>query len=200
MNEKLANWRWALGVLLLSGALGTGVFGLSTSQVWADREHDDDEAGAWRGWAAAGASESSPAARRYVEECGSCHLAYPAGLLPAASWRALMNGLADHFGDNAELLPEDQQAIETYLLARAADRGAYRNRRFAAGVRDGAVPLRITELPYFRNEHDEINPRWVAQNPEVGGFSQCDRCHQTAAEGRFDEDYVAIPGYGRWDD
>ena len=26
-------------------------------------------------------------------ECGSCHIAYPPALLPAASWRAVMSGL-----------------------------------------------------------------------------------------------------------
>ena len=29
----------------------------------------------------------------WKSECGSCHVAYPPGLLPAASWRAIMAGL-----------------------------------------------------------------------------------------------------------
>ena len=37
----------------------------------------------------------------YQEECGSCHMAYPPGLLPGRSWEKLMTGLADHFGENA---------------------------------------------------------------------------------------------------
>ena len=39
----------------------------------------------------------------YKEECGSCHMAYPPGLLPARSWTKVMSGLDNHFGDNAEL-------------------------------------------------------------------------------------------------
>jgi hypothetical protein len=62
------------------------------------------------------------------------------------------------------------------------------------------TPLRITELPYFRHEHDEIPKRLVKDNPEVGGFSQCDSCHQDAKQGYFSENRVTIPGYGRWDD
>jgi hypothetical protein len=38
-------------------------------------------------------------------ECGSCHLAYPPGLLPAASWQRIMIRLEGHFGDDASLDP-----------------------------------------------------------------------------------------------
>ena len=41
----------------------------------------------------------------YQEECASCHMAYPPGLLPARSWEKIMAGLESHFGDNAELEP-----------------------------------------------------------------------------------------------
>jgi hypothetical protein len=37
------------------------------------------------------------------QECGACHMAFQPGLLPAASWRQVMSGLAKHFGEDASL-------------------------------------------------------------------------------------------------
>jgi hypothetical protein len=38
-----------------------------------------------------------------LKECGVCHIAYPPQMLPARSWKKIMAGLADHFGENATL-------------------------------------------------------------------------------------------------
>ena len=38
---------------------------------------------------------------RYKEECGSCHIAYPAQLMARDSWRALMGALDKHRIDDA---------------------------------------------------------------------------------------------------
>ena len=46
--------------------------------VWADGDEEGE------GFARA------PANATYEAECGACHLAYPAGFLPAASWSAIM--------------------------------------------------------------------------------------------------------------
>lgn len=133
----------------------------------------------------------------YLEECGSCHLAYPPGLLPSASWQKVMDGLEDHFGDNAELDAETSDAIRDYLDRHAAETGfGKRAKKFA----DKSAPLRISETAYFRDEHDDVPMRLVRDNPEVGSFAQCDQCHQRADKGDFDDDNVRIPGYGRWDD
>lgn len=137
----------------------------------------------------------------YIEECGSCHMAYPAGLLTEASWQALMTGLDDHFGDNAELDANAQQQITDYLMANSADKSDYRrSRKFSSTLKSGEAPLRISDTPYFKHEHDEIPARLVKNNPDVGSFSQCNACHQAAERGFFDEDNIRIPGFGRWDD
>jgi hypothetical protein len=132
----------------------------------------------------------------YAEECGSCHMAYPAMLLPQQSWRNIMAGLDDHFGENAELDNPTRAGIEDYLL-RESGRVSYRKLFRNLG---SATPRRITELPYFVHEHDEIPARFVAGNDRVNSLSQCNACHQDAERGRFDEDDVDIPGFGRWDD
>lgn len=134
----------------------------------------------------------------YVEECGSCHMAYPAQLLPTASWQKMMSQLDDHFGENAELDTESRKAISDYLEhASQQQKGSYRKLFRHLGDK---VPDRITQLPYFKHEHDEIPSRYIKANDKVASLSQCNACHKRAEQGDFDEDNVYIPGVGRWDD
>ena len=136
----------------------------------------------------------------YKEECGGCHFAYQPGLLPAASWQRIMDGLEDHFGENAELDQETTDQLRAYLIANAADRvDTGRSPGIANSLQDSA-PLRFTETTYFRRQHHEIPERAVKGNPEVGSFSRCDACHTGAATGSYDEHGVRIPGFGRWED
>ncbi len=135
----------------------------------------------------------------YREECGSCHMAYPPGLLPALSWERIMATLDDHFGENAELDEETRARLLNYLLDHSAGRIDYRlSNRLVRGLRQ--VPLRITDLPYFRHEHREIPPRLVTGNPRVRSFSNCNACHLHAEQGFFGEHDIHIPGYGRHED
>lgn len=137
----------------------------------------------------------------YQQECGSCHFAYQPGLLPARSWTKLMAGLADHFGENAELDALDRQAIEEYLLYNAADRvPEYRARKIARSLRPEETPLRITEVPYIMHKHREIPAALIKGNPKVGSLSNCNACHTRADTGSFSEYQINIPGHGRWDD
>ena len=136
----------------------------------------------------------------YKQECGSCHFAYQPGLLPAASWWKLMDGLADHFGENAELDADTLKQLREYLTMNAADQvNRGRSPRIVNSLR-GDIPLRITDTVYFRRQHHEIPMRMVKNNPEVGSFSRCEVCHAGANEGFYDEDSVRIPGMGRWED
>jgi hypothetical protein len=132
----------------------------------------------------------------YAEECGSCHMAYPAMLLSQQSWRKIMDGLEDHFGENAELDDVTRGEIEDYLVGESG-RVAYKKLFRNLG---SATPMRITELPYFVHKHDEIPARYITGNDQVRSLSQCNACHRDAQRGRFDEDDVVIPGFGRWDD
>ncbi len=135
----------------------------------------------------------------YKSECASCHMAYQPGFLPARSWKKLMGGLADHFGDNAELAEEDRQAIEAYLVANAADNASERrSQKFLRSIGD-TTPLRISEVPYFRREHDEI-PQRVIKHEQIGSFSNCIACHTKADLGSYAERDIRIPGLGRWED
>ena len=137
----------------------------------------------------------------YKEECGSCHFAYQPGLLPEQSWKGIMTGLNDHFGDNAELEQPVLDQISQYLTANAADRTKTgRSPGIAKSLAAKEASLRITETAYFRRKHDEVPLRMVKDNPKVGSFSQCQACHTKADTGSYDENQVRIPGFGRWDD
>lgn len=132
----------------------------------------------------------------YTSECGSCHVAYPAMLLPTRSWVQVMGHLDDHYGDVATLDPASRAKILSWLAANSADADPA-GRRIAATP---GTPLRITEMSWFKSQHDEIPARLVTGNPQVKSWAACAACHPAAAKGRFDEDEIRIPGAGRWED
>lgn len=137
----------------------------------------------------------------YKEECGSCHIAYPARFLPEASWQNTMGTLDQHFGENAEIEPDVAQQILRYLAADSADqRSASSKKRMEKQIAKlGHTPTRITELPWHRGQHKKIPQKMTLRNPEVGSLSRCETCHKGAERGKFNG-RVSIPGFGRWDD
>jgi hypothetical protein len=122
------------------------------------------------------------------KECGACHMAYPPGLLPARSWAAIMANLADHFGENAELDAETTRGITDYLTSRAAAAGNAVGRKLR-GLQPSATPLRITELPWWRQKHDKRGRVAPATLVRRGAKreSDCIACHADANRGYFDD-------------
>lgn len=173
---------------------------LAANAALSDDDHWDDESNLnkLRLHSTGVASVSHPG---YKEECGSCHMAYPPGLLPARSWAAIVSGLQDHFGENAELDVSMQSELSQYLLQNSADNSSYRrSRAIMRNLAADVTPLRISEIPYLRHEHDELPRRMVQANPDVSSFSNCNACHRRAEQGSFSEREIRIPGYARWDD
>lgn len=127
-------------------------------------------------------------------ECAACHLAYPAGTLPARSWLRLMDGLSSHFGEDASLTKEETQSITRYLVENAADSPIAnpRSRQIAAGIPPQMSPLRFTETAYFRHLHDDI-PARIWQRSQIGSRSNCMACHTRADQGSFAEREIRIP-------
>ena len=138
---------------------------------------------------------------QYKEECGSCHFAYQPSLLPSRSWQQLMAQLEDHFGENAELEANTQKTLTDYLVNHSAnfspDRLAVNLMRRLA---KNKTPLRITEMPYLKHEHNKIPKKMVTGNAEVKSLSYCDKCHTQAESGSYLEKDIRIPGYGRWEE
>jgi len=189
---------WIIGGLI--AATGMAAAGLVIGSQY-EREYDEHDEHEGSSRYAFSRQDVAPVQHAlYQEECGGCHFAYQPGLLPAASWQRIMSGLADHFGENAELDADTGAQLLDYLVAHAADRvDTGRSPGIANSLR-GDAPLRITETVYFRRQHNEIPPRAVADNPQIGSFSRCDACHTGAGNGSYDEHAVRIPGWGRWDD
>ncbi len=118
-----------------------------------------------------------------LQECGSCHVVYPAALLPAESWRALMAGLPRHFGSDASVDANTARAIGTWYEANAG-----------SGKRAREVPPehRITRGAWFLREHREVSAAtW--KTAAVKSPANCSACHVGAAQGDFDEHAVRIP-------
>jgi len=118
---------------------------------------------------------------KWQAECSSCHLAYPPGLLPAASWKKVMSGLNQHFGTDASLSPQDTQEITTFLEKNGSN-------RWSANT----APLRITDSQWFKSKHSEVGAA-VWKRAAVKSHSNCSACHSGANKGDFNEDRVHIP-------
>jgi len=140
----------------------------------------------------------------YQENCAECHFAYSPGLLPARSWKKLLEpaSLEKHFGDNAELDEEDRLKIIDFLVKNSAETSHYkRSIKIMHSLSADETPLRITEIRYMKRKHSEIPERMIKGNKKVRSLSYCLKCHTEAEEkGVFDDDTVFIPGYGLWDD
>lgn len=128
------------------------------------------------------------AAAATLKECSACHMAFPPQMLPARSWEKIMSGLSDHFGENADLAEPTRAEIAAYLVAHAADApGTANGRVFLRGVDPRAVPLRITELPFWKAVHNEV-PAWEFKSTEVGSAANCLACHRSGGQGESRED------------
>jgi hypothetical protein len=120
----------------------------------------------------------------YQKECSSCHMAYPAGLLPAGSWQHLMGSLGKHFGSDASLDAASANAITQYLTSQA---GTYKR------VSEMPPQDRITESNWFQRKHNKhVSPGTFAR-ASIGGPANCAACHQGAEQGDFNEHSVRIP-------
>ena len=54
------------------------------------------------------------------------------------------------------------------------------------------MPLRITDIPYIREKHHELDPA-VFERESIGSLANCTACHLTAEKGIYDDDHVKIP-------
>ncbi len=116
------------------------------------------------------------------KECSACHMAFQPGFLPAASWTAIMADLPNHFGEDASLPPETARQIEGWLVANAADAGG----RAMRGIDPAKPPLRITELAWWKREHEEEVS--AAARKKAGSMANCLACHKGADQGVFEDD------------
>lgn len=113
---------------------------------------------------------------KWKAECGSCHLAFPAQLLPADSWRRMLSGLNRHFGVDASVDPGDLKQIARYLEANSA----------TGKMAETPPPAQITEAGWFRREHRKV-PAADWKSGTVKSAANCAACHTAAEQGDFSE-------------
>ncbi len=120
---------------------------------------------------------------KYQQECAACHLAYPAGLLPAGSWKRLMGSLDQHFGTDASLDAASVREISGWLQTHA---GTYKR------VAEEPPQDRITRSPWFVRKHSEVDPQ-IWKQAAVKSAANCAACHSAADKGSFRESEIQFP-------
>jgi hypothetical protein len=134
-------------------------------------------------WADGSRGAVAPLPPKYRQECAACHVAYPPGMLPAASWQRLMTDLPHHYGTDASLDPATVNELSAWLAANA---GIHR-RAVGEPPQD-----RITRSAWFVRKHDDVpTDAWML--PAVKSPSNCAACHAQADQGDFNEHRVRIP-------
>lgn len=127
----------------------------------------------------------------YIRECKSCHAPHHPSLASAATWRAVMSRLDDHFGDNASLDPTLTAQLVGYLTSNSAEHwdtlAANRLREPSA-----AEPLRITATDGWKRIHRDI-PEAVFKRKAVAGKLNCASCHTDAETGLFAPRAILVP-------
>jgi len=118
-------------------------------------------------------------------ECGACHFAYPASMLPGASWRKIMSGLEDHFGEDASLEPEEIHDITEYLVSKAADTKPQFS-KYLHGIDAQNPPVRITETEFWIGKHFAISKEYL-QSGLAGLKAVCTVCHLRAEDGYYEK-------------
>ncbi len=108
-------------------------------------------------------------------------------MLPAASWRRMMEELNNHFKENIQLKPTVIKHITGYLVSNSGDSAAAgaAGRIALRGLRPNADLQRITETPYFKDEHGFLANRVLEE--WVGSVANCTACHVGAWVGDYKE-------------
>ena len=100
----------------------------------------------------------------YIEQCATCHVALPPGVLPVESWQAIVLDPA-HYGVSLGLTQFDQQLILNYLQP-------YSRRQ----IDSGAIPYRLRDSNYFQALHPKV------ELPTPLNLRSCASCHINANE------------------
>lgn len=119
----------------------------------------------------------------FYKECISCHTLYPPFLLPQKSWVSMMDGLENHFGDDASLDAQTTESIKEFLVKNSAESSTKESSlRIMASLDKDKTYLAITETPFWKNRHKKIDKAVYARE-EIGKPSNCKACHANIENG-----------------
>ena len=125
----------------------------------------------------AGEHNYGPYPAVYVQECGSCHTAYPAKALSQAGWNVQLSNLSKHFGTDASVDAKSLEQIRNYLIINS-------NRKAKSEPQEETA--RITKTAWFLKEHSKKPPAGTS-------YSNCTDCHTQADKGDFSEGSLKRP-------
>jgi len=105
---------------------------------------------------------------KYLQRCGSCHLALPPEVMPSQTWQALLTDNA-HYGKTLDPIGNlDRQVIWQYLRDYSRTTKA-----------DESTPYYLSSSRYFKALHPKVKlPRTLSPQ-------SCVQCHVNAATGDF---------------
>lgn len=123
--------------------------------------------------------------KSYQAECASCHVAYPPGMLPAQSWRYIMNGLDKHYGVDASI--DDVEAFKEVANWLEDHAGTYKKTSTVSPPEH-----RITQADWFVREHRKIAAEvWLRD--AIKRPANCAACHTQAEQFDYRERNISIP-------
>jgi len=134
-----------------------------------------------------------PTNTSWETECGECHLAFHPTLLPARSWKLMMEQQHKHFDEDLDYDEETVAEILHFLITNASESGLTEAaHKIDKSVSKSNAPLRITETRYWKKKHEEIEDRyWKAK--EVKSKTNCAACHLDAKTGWFEDSNMRLP-------
>jgi hypothetical protein len=113
-----------------------------------------------------------------LQQCGECHMIFPAKMLPQRSWQAILSNLETHFGENATVSEAERAEILNYLVLNAADspKTSPRDRHYISELSTNSVPLRITRTAWWNQMHADFDFEGVKRTT-VRSAANCLACH-----------------------
>jgi cytochrome b len=176
-SARLNFWQKAMAAIFLSAAIIVPIWAMSADSPLGRSVYEP--------------VEYDSLAPEFSEECGSCHTLYPPFLLPKASWQKVMATLEDHFGDDASLDEETRRKIEEFLLANAAE---HSTKEAAFYIKKSIShlpkpPIAITETPYWKARHKEIDERHFKA---AKSLANCKACHKDIEMGMIEDANISL--------
>ena len=108
-----------------------------------------------------------------LSECGDCHMAFPPETLSKMAWTKIINGLEDHYGEDASLDAATTAHILDFHLKNSND---VTNVRASQKWRMAFPAMRIVEANRFIKKHKGCEAAWV--HKDVGSKANCLACHK----------------------
>lgn len=128
------------------------------------------------------------------EECGDCHIVFPAYLLPSKSWEIIMDIPEDHYGEELDLDEDDAKLIKEYLVKNSAEHSTREAAvKILKSIKNKENVKSIVKTPYWKSTHKNI-PNSVFKSKKVDTKFSCDSCHPDILKGKIEDDNIIIPG------